>query len=112
MLSVIGTNHQPEYLDKDGRLWRFKSTWELRFAKWLDVGTEEITFTWVYEPCALLLSDGRRYFPDFWVKEWDAFVEIKAGHRSVEKCELAMADGHRVVVLRGNAVKKFLGSSK
>lgn len=98
-LAVIGTNHQPEFLDKRDRLWKFKSTWELAFAMWLDARD----IHWFYEPCSILLSDGRRYHPDFFVTEWDLFIEIKAGHRDAEKARVAVADGHPVRVLQGKA---------
>lgn len=98
-LDVIGTNHAPEYLDRTGRLWRFKSTWEDQFARALDAAE----LTWSYEPARLLLSDGRTYVPDFWVAEWSSYVEIKAGHRSLEKAERAVADGHAVRMVQGRA---------
>lgn len=101
-LGVIGTNHQPEYLDRRGRLWRFKSTWELRFARWLD----ERELSWRYEPDVLLLSDGRRYVPDFWVDEWATYLEMKGRHDS-GKAQVAAADGHPVLLLKGRAVEGF-----
>ena len=108
-LKVIGTNHQPEYLDRRGRLWRFKSTWELIFAKWLDAQEK----SWLYEPCVLLLSDGSCYFPDFWIEEQRAYVEIKALHRSDRKVLLAQKDGHQVIFLRGReALDAFMQTSK
>ncbi len=96
-LSTIGTNHHPEYLDRRGRLWVFKSTWELKFAEFLD----QEKLTWFYEPCVLLLSDGSRYFPDFWVEELKTYVELKASHRDARKAKLAKQDGHQIKLLRG-----------
>lgn len=104
-LGVIGTNHAPEYVDRRGRLWRFKSTWELAFAQGLD----ELGVSWLYEPCRLLLLSGRVYVPDFWIEEWQQYVEIKAAHRSAEKAEQAIAEGHRVEILLGrSAARRFL----
>jgi hypothetical protein len=105
-LKLIGTHHYPEFLDRKGRHWVFKSTWELEFAQWLD----RQKLMWYYEPCALLLSDGRRYFPDFWVPRWKTYVELKGAHFSVTKVQQAITDGHAVLLLHGRAVvKDFYG---
>lgn len=101
-LKVIGTNHKPEYICARGRLHLFKSTWELEFAKWLD----EQELDWIYEPCELLLSTGRSYFPDFWVRQWACYVEIKAEHRSAEKTFQAIQDGHLIMLVQGYKVMK------
>jgi len=77
----------------------FKSgdKWERGFARWLD----EQHVSWSYEPCVLLLSNGRRYVPDFWVEEWKMFIELKGTHLDVGKAELARADGYNLVLLYG-----------
>ena len=89
-----------EWLDRAGRLWRFKSSWELRFAQ----GIDRLDLTWSYEPCALLLSNGRTYLPDFWIVEWKTYVEIKAprgrwGISNRTKPTLAISDGHPIKLL-------------
>lgn len=106
-LDVIGTNHAPEYLDRTGRLWRFKSTWEHAFARALDAAE----LTWLYEPERWLLSTGRTYIPDFWIAELETYVELKAAHRSTDKADQAIADGHPVRVLQGlAAIRAFQAS--
>lgn len=98
-LSVIGTNHQPEYLSAAGRLYRFRSTWELEFAQWLDANELD----WRYECDSLLLSTGETYIPDFWVQEWHTYVEIKGGlPGSDRKCLVALGDGHPILVVRNH----------
>lgn len=95
-----------EYLDRHGRLWTFKSgdDWERGFGRWLD----SLELTWAYEPHVLLLSDGRRYTPDFWVEEWQTYVELKGTHLAPDKAVQAIADGHHVRVLQGlAAIRKF-----
>jgi hypothetical protein len=53
-----------------------KSTWELIFAKFLDVGG----LSWKYEPTVFSYEhpDGsiRRYKADFWVEEWKSYIEV------------------------------------
>ncbi len=96
-----------EYLDRGGRLYTFKSgdAWERGFARWLDAQG----LTWWYEPHVLLLSDGRRYVPDFYVEAWNTYVELKASHRPTDKAQLAVSDGHRIIVLQGlDAIRRFM----
>lgn len=82
-----------EVLDRKGRLWRMKSQFEVDFAMRLD----SLGVTWRYEPDTLLLSDGRRYTPDFWVDEWQTYVELKGWQRQgLDKVRLAQQDGHGV----------------
>ena len=84
-----------DHLDRSGRLWRFKSTWELAYAKHLDA----LGLAWAYEPARLLLSTGRTYVPDFWVAEWATYVEVKSWSGSgggIAKVEQAVQDGHPV----------------
>lgn len=62
---------------------RFRSSWELRFARWLD----SLGVQWMYEPRTFILPDGRGYTPDFLVfvpGRPPVWVEIK-GHRQSEK---------------------------
>ena len=83
-----------EYLDAKGRLYRFRSRWELRYARHLDA----IEVAWDYEPVRLLLST------DFRVG--GKYVEIKgwAGWTaSIAKVEQARADGHNVELILGRA---------
>jgi hypothetical protein len=85
-----------EYLDSIGRIWLFKSSWELCFAQALD----SRGILWYYEHVKLLLSDGRTYIPDFWVEPWKCYVEIK-GWRSAEKAVMARKMGHDVRLIQG-----------
>lgn len=52
----------------------FRSTWEAFFAKFLD----KFNLTWKYEPkrFEFKLLD-KTYLPDFFVEEWNCYVEIK-----------------------------------
>lgn len=86
-----------EFLDRHGRLWKMRSSWERRVAEELD----RQQLAWVYEPCRLLLSSGRTYLPDFWVHEWNRYLEVKAIWRAnaLEKVECAIGDGHDIVVI-------------
>jgi len=60
------------YIRKDKtKIW-MRSSYEIKFAKWLD----RKNLTWQYEPKRFYLKD-RTYAPDFYVKEWNKWIEIK-----------------------------------
>src|SRR5262249_35899161 len=61
------------FTDARSRQWKFRSSWELDYAKALDVAG----LLWTYETDRLSLSDGSIYIPDFYVSEWATYVEIK-----------------------------------
>jgi transposase-like protein len=56
-----------------------RSTWEVRFATWLDNNNR----TWAYEVETFVLPSGHRYTPDFWIytdptkSEVQAIVDVK-----------------------------------
>lgn len=56
-----------------GRLCRFRSSWEQKFAQHLD----RRGLGWAYESHTYILSDGTCYTPDFWIPDWDVLVEVK-----------------------------------
>ena len=87
-----------EYLDRFGRLYTFKTgdRWERGAAAWLDRNE----LTWWYEPHVLFLSDGHRYIPDFWVQEWDMYLEVKGWLKRLDKVVLANQDGYRVRLIQ------------
>ena len=87
-----------EFLDKRGRMHRFRSRWELAFATALDA-TETL---WDYEPDRLLLSTGQSYTPDFRIG--NRYVEIKgwAGWTaSIAKAYQAQRDGYDIELIVG-----------
>jgi len=61
------------YVDSQGRITKFRSTWEAAFARYLDNNY----LKWAYEAHAWLLSDGSAYIPDFWVPSIDTYFEVK-----------------------------------
>jgi len=60
------------YIRKDGTKVWMRSSYEIAFAKWLD----NRGLTWKYEPKRFYLKD-RTYAPDFQIKEWKSWIEIK-----------------------------------
>lgn len=68
------------FIRKDDKRIFLRSSWELKFARLLD----EHGLTWIYEPITLpvIYEFGGKikqgtYTPDFWVAEWQKYIEIK-----------------------------------
>jgi hypothetical protein len=51
----------------------FRSSWEANFARYLNYLGKK----WSYEPQSFRLNSGKRYVPDFWVEDDNAFYEVK-----------------------------------
>ena len=79
---------------------RFRSRLEARWAVFLD----ELKADWTYEPEGFDL-EGTWYLPDFLVKDWNVWIEVKGSvptDDEKEKCQLlAAASGKRVLLLIG-----------
>lgn len=85
------------FTDRLNRTWWFRSgdQHELGCAKILD----ERRLTWFYEPCVLMLDSGESYLPDFWVHEWETYIEIKGHDLRLDKVEQARKAGHKILVI-------------
>lgn len=79
---------------------RFRSRLEARWAVFLD----ELGADWTYEPEGFDL-EGTWYLPDFLVKDWNVWVEVKGTVPTDDekaKCRLlAAASGKRVLLVAG-----------
>ena len=61
------------YTLKDGTQINMRSTWEAKFADYLDKNG----LLWEYEGKTFELSGGQTYTPDFYINDWGMFIEIK-----------------------------------
>ncbi|MBX3585806.1 MAG: hypothetical protein KF796_04110 [Ramlibacter sp.] len=81
--------------------YRFRSRLEARWAVFLDA----LNAKWSYETEGYDLS-GTWYLPDFWVEDWNVWIEIKgkpASDEEAKKCNLlAFASGKNVLLITGN----------
>jgi hypothetical protein len=62
-----------------------RSSWEVKYALWLDRNK----YTWLYEPRPFTVKNGRKYYPDFYVKELDEWHEVKGIFTDVSKQKVA-----------------------
>ena len=81
--------------------YRFRSRLEARWAVFFDAAGIE----YQYEPEGYDLGDGIYYLPDFYIPDWDAFVEIKPSieYQYNEKADrLAKLSGKIVILCSGD----------
>lgn len=68
------------YIHSNGKEYKVQGTWELKFIEWLD--TNNLTFQCHRGRIPYIDDNGtvRNYYPDFYIYEWDAYVDPKADH--------------------------------
>lgn len=79
------------YIHSSGKEYRVQGTWELKFIQWLD--ENNLTFDCHKGRLPYIDVDGveRSYYPDFFVYEWNSYVDPKADYwykKQYEKFEL------------------------
>lgn len=82
---------------------RYRSITEARTAIFFDY----LGFSYQYEPQSVRLSNGKLYLPDFYLDDFDIYVEVKPDNeiiRDVErfKADQLSADGNNVWLTRGH----------
>lgn len=80
IVSSKNFGHQPKFIlykqirDRKNRVLRFRSSYEILFMlQYLDKNQ----LTWEYEPKRFVLKENKTYVPDFFIKEYNTFIEIK-----------------------------------
>lgn len=82
-----------------------RSQWEVIFAAYLD----HKELVWKYEPESFPLKNGKTYIPDFWVEEWDEYVEVKPSWRfeTLWKVDELRESGKKVRVVTDKDINEF-----
>jgi len=74
-----------EYIDRFGKQYKFHSSWELKFAEYLDRNNVD----WSSGDKRFYYADDedikRCYWPDFYLKDSDSYIEIKGYFRDKDK---------------------------
>ncbi len=67
------------YRCPDGSVYKVQGTWELAFIDWMVCN--QLIFT-CHRGRVYYVLDGEKHWwmPDFWVQEWDAYVDVKCNH--------------------------------
>lgn len=86
--------------------YRFRSRLEARWAVFFDAAG----IKYEYEPEGFELSDGTRYLPDFYLSEYDWYVEVKAPRETakeeIERASKFIGNEIKVLLLLGNIPPK------
>lgn len=88
----------------------FRSRLEARWAVFFDA----LGIKWEYEPEGFQFADGKRYLPDFWLPNDQAFFEIKSAKDNVTVGEINKARkvqdevGRRIFIAAGDPVDAYI----
>lgn len=86
--------------------YRFRSRLEARWAVFFD----HAHIKYEYEPQGFELEDGTKYLPDFYLPEYDYYVEVKPPRENsrdeIEKASKFVGNGINVLVILSNIPKK------
>jgi hypothetical protein len=91
-----------EHIDKKGRIFKLRSSWEAKVANYFD----ENDIDWDYEKTTFKLSDGGTYTPDFFTNDYIYEVKGYFHKRSKEKFECFKKDYPHLKIILAN--KKYL----
>lgn len=74
----VGQSDWYNYRARNGQLHKCQGTYELALARWLDL--QGLTFTMHKGRIPYIGADGHEhsYYPDFYVEEWDCYIDPKA----------------------------------
>jgi hypothetical protein len=100
--SAQGRGKRTPGVDFAGNPLMFRSTWEKQFADYLNAQGVE----WSYEPEAIRCGSLGTYTPDFFVKPWGCFIEVKGwlAPKARQKIEWFREHDERPLVLATKTV--------
>jgi DNA invertase Pin-like site-specific DNA recombinase len=71
-IEINGNPKQYRFVDRKGRLFWLRSTWEMMTASWLDQEGRD----WDFEKESFEVGPKRRYTPDFWIYSEDGSIDL------------------------------------
>jgi hypothetical protein len=81
-----------EYKHSNGKIYKLQGTWELAFIKWLDKNNMKFECHKKWIPY-ILNGKKKNWYPDFYVYQWNAYIDVKCEHfyvkekfDAIEKC--------------------------
>lgn len=97
----VGISKWYDYVHSNGKTYKVQGTWELEFIKWLDAN--KINFKCHKGKIKYRLNEKEKnYYPDFWIEDWNCWVDIKNKyHYSLQKDKFkALSDaGHNIKLI-------------
>lgn len=97
-------NHmgQIKAIETEYKGYRFRSRSEARWAVFLD----SLSLDWEYEIEGFVLRDGTHYLPDFYVRDWGLWIEIKGAAPTPRELKIFQgfqSEVGEVIILYGRA---------
>lgn len=105
----VGICKWHEYLHSNGKTYKVQGTWELLFIKWLDESNMKFDChrgRLEYE----LNKTIHNYYPDFYVHDWNCYVDIKNDYHysiSKDKFDALEKAGHIIKLLFKKDIEKL-----
>lgn len=85
---------------------KLDGTWELKVAKWLD--DQQLTWERNNKRFPYIHLNGKQshYVPDFWVEEWNAYLEVKGYETKLDRCKWSQfAD--KLIIWKKNEIDRI-----
>jgi hypothetical protein len=97
----VGCSKWYDYVHSNGTTYKVQGTWELEFIKWLD--ENNLNFNCHKGRLEYILNGEKKsYYPDFFVEEWNQYVDIKNDYHysiSTEKFEALKNQGYDIKLI-------------
>lgn len=97
----VGQSKWHSYLHSNGNTYKVQGTWELAFIKWLD--KEGLDFECHKGRIPYILNGKKKsYYPDFFVYEWNQYVDIKNKYHyelQIEKFKALNEQGNNIKLI-------------
>lgn len=97
----VGQSKWFSYIHSNGNVYKVQGTWELEFIQWLDMNN--LTFSCHKGRLEYDINgEIHSYYPDFYVNEWDCYVDIKNDyHYSLQKEKFKSLEnrGHKIKII-------------
>lgn len=106
----VGQSKWHIYKHSNGKEYRVQGTWELAFIEWLDENKLEFTCHKGRIPY-ILNGEEHSYYPDFFVNEWNCYVDIKNDYHyslQLDKFESLEKSGHKIKVILQKELEKLI----
>jgi hypothetical protein len=99
-----------EYAHSSGNVYKVQGNWELEFIKWLD--KNKLKFKCHIGRIPYELNGVKKmYYPDFWIDEWNCWVDIKNDyHYSIqkEKFDILKSNGTQIKLIFKEELEKLI----
>jgi ribosomal protein L24E len=103
--NVSGRVKSYDYKDSNGNNVKLKGTWELSVAEFLN--KKNIKWTNIIEPFPYYWNDGwHLYFPDFYLYEYDIYIEVKGFERERDRCKWECL-GEKLIKIKSAEMKNL-----